>query len=153
MRPLIRAALSVAFLVLVAAAAGAQPITGIGTTITANVTLTTTTENVAVTSTSFAAPRETVNLCVWGWAQLTTGAATTAVVPRIRRGAAITGTLLGEATEIEIGATAADDEQFQMMACEERTGGGILEYSFTLDQIDATGNGTVLQAGIFVLVF
>lgn len=119
---------------------------------TTNVTLTTTTENVVVSSGRVILPRETHTLFVLGYAQLTTGAATTTVTPRIRRGTTITSTLIGEAHPEEVKAAAGSIEQFFHMVSEELGGRAEVEYSLTLSQVDATGNGTVVQAGILVLV-
>jgi hypothetical protein len=121
-------------------------------TFTTNVTLTTTTETTAVTSGPATASRQTANVCVFAWAQLTTGTATTTVTPRIRRGADTTGTLVGEANAVTIGAAAGSTEQFLAMVCEDRADVATVDYTFTLQQASATGNGTALQGGILVLV-
>jgi len=119
---------------------------------TVNVTVTTTTEAVAVSSGPVPMNRPTARVLIKGWLQLTTGTATTAVTARIRRGTAITGSLVGEATAITVGAAAGSNEQFQIMVVEERAGENTVEYSLTVQQTDATGNGTVLQAAIEVEV-
>lgn len=121
-------------------------------TFTANVTLTTTTEMSVVSSGPALAPRQTVNVCVYAWAQLTTGAATTTVTPRIRRGTTTSGTLVGEANAITIGAAAGSTEQYVAMVCEDRANVGSVDYNFSLAQASATGDGTALQGGILVLV-
>lgn len=122
------------------------------TTFTTNVTLTTTTETSLVSSESVPAPRQTVTVCVLGWAQLTTGAATTTVTPRIRRGTTTSGTLVGEANAVTIGAAAGSTEQFVALACEDRSDVASVEYNYTLTQAAATGNGTAVQGGILVFV-
>lgn len=122
------------------------------TTFTTNVTLTTTSETVIVSSGPATAPRSTVNVCVFGWAQLTTGTATTTVTPRLRRGTATSGTLLGEANAVTIGAAAGSTEQYLAMACEDRSDVASVEYSLTLTQASATADGTALFGGILVLV-
>lgn len=139
---------------LLSAPATAQGIRNVAiATATADVTLTTTTENVAVSSGPVTVPTPTARVCAIGWAQLTTGAATTTVTPRIRRGTAITGTAVGDAVAVTIGAAAGSTEQYSFMACEERANVATVDYSFTLQQASATGNGTVTQGGIFVFVF
>ena len=148
-----RAAVAGVLLLLVAAGAVAQEIAGVGTTTTTNVTLTTTTEGVAVTSDAIAAPRETVQVVVLCYMQVTTGADTADLTPRIRRGSGITGTLISDAISEEIKAAVTADESLSLMASEERTGGGQLEYSCTVQQGSATGNGAVTQAGILVFAF
>src|SRR5262245_1963163 len=74
--------------VLVALLLGASGVHGQGfsqiafATFTTNVTLTTTAETVIVSSGPAVAPRDTINVCVLAWAQLTTGTMTTTVTPR-----------------------------------------------------------------------
>jgi hypothetical protein len=121
-------------------------------TSSANVTLTTTAETVIISSGPAVAPRNTVNVCIVAWAQLTTGTMTTTVTPRIRRGTSASGTLVSEANAITIGASAGGNEQFYAMACEDRSNVSTVEYSLTLEQASADGNGTALQAGILVFV-
>lgn len=121
-------------------------------TFVVNVAVTTTTEISVVTSGPATAPRATVNVCVLAWAQLTTGAATTTVTPRIRRGTAATGTLVGEGTAVTIGAAAGSTEQYWVMACEDRSNVASVDYNLTLQQASATADGTALQGGILVLV-
>lgn len=120
------------------------------TTFTANVTLTTTTETVIVSTPRRNAPRGDVEVLVWACAQLTTGAATTTVTPRIRRGTAITGTLVGEANAITVGAAAGSTETFCLLET-EHVAQTAVEYSLTLEQASATGNGTALHGSIIVL--
>ena len=117
-----------------------------------DVTITTTTETVIISSGAVILPFNTALVLIKAWAQLTTGAATTTVTPRIRRGTAVGGALVGEANAITIGAVAGSNEQFLIMAMEGRSGEQSVEYSLTLQQAAATGNGTVLQAGIEVEV-
>jgi hypothetical protein len=119
-------------------------------TVTADVTLTTTTEAVIVSSGPVTLPREVANVCVIGWAQLTTGTNTTAVTPAIRRGTTITGTLVGEANAETIMAAAGSTEPKFYMACEERSGVATVDYSFTLKQTGASANGSALSGSIIV---
>lgn len=118
---------------------------------TANVTVTTTTEEVAVSSGPCKVTRQTARAIIVAWVQVTTGAGTTTVTPRIRRGTTITGDLLGEANAMIIGGAAGSNEQYLMIASEARAGIESAEYSLTVTQAAATGNGTVLQAGILVV--
>lgn len=119
---------------------------------TANVTLTTTSETSVVTSGPATASRQTVNVCVLGWAQLTTGTNTTAVTPRIRRGSTTSGTLVGEGNAVTLGAAAGSTEQFYAIACEDRSDVASVDYNMTLEQAGASANGSALQAGIIVFV-
>lgn len=117
-----------------------------------DVTLTTTAETVIIASGPALVTKETVNVCVFAWAQLTTGTNTTTVTPRIRRTALVGGTLVNEANAITLGAAAGSKEQFYAMACEDRSGIATVEYNLTLAQAAASADGTALQAGIFVFV-
>lgn len=117
-----------------------------------NVTLTTTTETLIISAARVAAVRQTVRALILAVAQLTTGAATTTVTPRIRRGALVTDPLVGEANAVTIGAAAGSTEQFFGFAFEELVAAGDVQYSLTLQQAAATGNGTVLAAAILVLL-
>jgi hypothetical protein len=121
-------------------------------TTTTNVTVTTTTETVAIASGAVLTPGPTSRVIVFAWVQLTTGAATTTVTPRIQRTAAVTGAVVGDAIALEIMATAGDNETYTMLVSEERSNTSTVEYNLSVQQADATGNGTVLQAGIIVFV-
>jgi len=121
-------------------------------TVTANVTVTTTTEEVAVSSPVVRMPRASHTIVVSGWCQLTTGAATTTVTPRIRRGTTTSGTAVGDAVAENVKAAAGSNEPFFLMVSESRADVDSVQYSFTIEQTSATGNGTILQAGIEVMV-
>lgn len=118
-----------------------------------NVTLTTTTEGVVITSDLIAPPYDAVQAVILAWCQLTSGTATTTVTPRIRRGNAITGALVGEANAENLKTAAGSTEPFLIMVAEDLTRIASIQYSLTLQQAAATGNGTVLQASILVLLF
>lgn len=118
----------------------------------AAVTLTTTTEGVVISAPRIAVVRQSMTALVLAIAQLTTGTGTTTVTPRIRRGAAVGDPLVGEANAITIGAAAGGNEQFVGFASEELALAAAVEYSLTLQQAAATGNGTVLAAAILVLL-
>ena len=119
-------------------------------TFTAAVALVTTTEIEIVASPALATPRGEVNVVVLCFGQLTTGTATTGVIPRIRRGSTISGTLVSEENEITVGAAAGSTEQFYVMVSEERATSSV-QYVCTLDQVGATGNGSAIYGGILVL--
>lgn len=119
---------------------------------TTDVTLTTTTEGIAVTGGLVTVPRDNAFVCVYAYSQLTTGAATTTVTPRIQRGSAVTGTVVGDATALTIQAAAGDEEQYSHFACEERTNVSAVQYNYSLQQAGASGNGTVLQSCIATFV-
>lgn len=121
-------------------------------TFATNVALVTTAETSVIASGPVTATRQTVNVCVLAWAQLTTGTMTTTVTPRIRRGSAVGGTLVSEANAITIGASAGGNEQFLAIACEDRSDVATVDYNFTLQQASADGNGAALHGGILVFV-
>lgn len=149
---------SVPILALLLCALTSHPVSAQGfnqiafNTATANVTLVTTAETSIVASGPATASRQTVNVCVFGWAQLTTGTNTTAVTASIRRGTTTAGTLVGEANAIIIGAAAGSTEQYLAMVCEDRTDVATVDYNLTLTQTGASANGSALQAGILVFV-
>lgn len=120
--------------------------------VTADVTLTTTTEGAVVDSGPIVAPFQTHRVVILAWGQLVTGAGTTTVTPRIRRGTTTAGTLVGEANAEEVKAAAGSREPFFLMVSEERVDVESVTYVLTLAQAGATGNGTVSQAAILVLV-
>ncbi len=120
---------------------------------TADVTLVTTAETVIISSPPLTAPSDAMQVYVLAYAQLTTGAATTAVTPRIRRGTAITSALVGEANAEAIKAAAGSTEPFFLAIVETLRGLSVVQYSFTLQQAAAAGNGIALQGAILVLAF
>ena len=122
------------------------------TTQTADVTLTTTSETAIVNTPEVVVPAQTTRVLVLAWGQLTTGAGTTTVTPRIRRGTTTAGALVGEANAETVKAAAGSTEPFFIMASEERADVDRVQYVLTLAQAGATADGTALQAGIIVLV-
>ena len=118
-----------------------------------NVAVVTTTEKVIISSNAIPMEYQTANVLIIGWCQFTTGTNCTTVAPKIRRGTGITGTLVNEANAETILATAGSTEPYFCMATDVRAGENQLQYSFTLTQAGADGNGNALQAGIVVIVF
>lgn len=117
-----------------------------------DVALVTTAETAIISSGPALATRQSVNVCVFGYAQLTTGASTTAVTARIRRGVGAAGTLVGEANAEQVKAAAGSTEAFTIMVCEDRADVASVDYTLTLAQTAASANGAALQATILVLV-
>jgi hypothetical protein len=117
-----------------------------------DVTLTTTSETSIIASGPASAPRQTVNVCVLAWGQLTTGTNTTAVTPRIRRGTTTSGTLVGEANAEQVKAAAGSTETFVISVCEDRSDVATVDYNLTLQQTAASANGSALQGTILVFV-
>jgi hypothetical protein len=136
-----------------AASLAAQGFSQVGfATFATDVALVTTAETVIVSSGPVTAPRQSVNVCVFAWAQLTTGTGTTSVTPRIRRGTAAAGTLVGEANAQEVLAAAGTTEKYFMLECEDRSNVATVDYSLTLTQAGASANGAALHGGILVFV-
>lgn len=118
---------------------------------TADGTIVTTTELVAATSEPVAVPRVGMRALILGWAQVDSGAATTAITPRIRQGTAIGDTLVSEAIAEET--TAAEAATWFASAVVELADLDAVQFVMTVQQTDATGNGTVNNATILVFLF
>jgi len=119
-------------------------------TLTSNVTLSTTSETVILSSGPVKVPRQTCLVHIRAWAQLVTGVATTTVTPRIRRGTSTSGALVGLAGAETLKVAVAGNEPFVMEAIEQRSNQDTVEYSLTLQQANATGDGVAVQAAIEV---
>ncbi len=119
---------------------------------TAAVTLTTTTETVVVTSPVVRVPLATCMVVVKARAQLTLGVGTTTVTPRIRRGTTITAPLVGGANAEQIKSSVGSVEPFALTVAESVQDQESVQYSFSLQQTGATGNGSCVQAAIEVEV-
>jgi hypothetical protein len=117
---------------------------------TSDITLTTTSETVIISSGRVTVPSQTCLVLIRAWAQLTNGTGTTAVTPRIRRGTTTSGTLVSEANAEPVKTAAGSIEPYSMIASEQRSDQESVEYSFTLQQTGASGNGTAVQAAIEV---
>lgn len=117
---------------------------------TTNVTVTTTTETEAVQSGRIAVPSQRVRAIIVAIINLDSGAGTTAVTPRIRRGTTTSGTLVSEAIAHET--TAAEAATWVVAAEEELTDLGHVEYIASVEQAGASGNGTVNNALILVFL-
>lgn len=114
---------------------------------TTDVTLTTTSETVVATLNGVSTGgRRDIHLR--GWAQVTTGAATTALTARIRRGTTVGGTLIGEVAAEQVAAAAGSTEEVEAEAVDAGVELGGASYVLTVQQTAATGNGTALQASI-----
>ncbi len=119
---------------------------------TTDVTITTTTERIIIAAPAIAVTRQTVFAMILGWGQLLIGTDCTHVIPRIRRGTLITDTLIGLGTAEEIKTAVGDREPFFIMVGEELSATAAVEYLFSLQQSNATGNATASQAAILVLL-
>ncbi len=114
--------------------------------VTANTTLVTTSETVVATVSGVGTYRPGEIVRLRGEAKLTTGTATTAVTPRVRRDS-VTGTVVNEANAITIGAAAGSTESFEVQ-CEDSFSGEVAgqTYVLTLEQTGASANGTAVYA-------
>lgn len=119
---------------------------------TTDVTVPTTTETVAITSPAVKIPVATCRVLVTAWCQLTSGAGTTTVTLRIRRGTTTGGTQIGEAIAEPLKTAAGSTEPFSIMVVDALANAASAEYVLTVQQAGATGNGTVVQAAIDVEV-
>lgn len=80
------------------------------------------------------------------FAALTTGAGTTAVTARLRRGATTGGTLVGQAASVQVGAALPTSLGLQVGDTPGEVAGQ--SYCLTLQQTGGTGNGSALFASI-----
>jgi len=121
--------------------------TVVSTPVSTDVTIVTTTETVVATLSGITTPRRT-NITLRGWAQVTTGAATTALTTRIRRGTTITGTLVGEANATQVAAVAGSTEEVDVQVEDPGVDLAMGTYVLTVQATAATGNSTALQASL-----
>jgi len=113
-----------------------------------DVPLVTTAETVVATVNGISTGQAGVAIRLRAMAQLTTGANTTGVIPRIRRDS-LTGTVINEANTVTIGAAAGGTEQFDMDSDDPLAGEVANQtYVFTLQQVAASANGSALYAYI-----
>lgn len=115
--------------------------------VTADTTIVTTAETVLATVSGVSTPRKTT-VTIRGWAQVTTGANTTHLTTRIRRGTDATGTLIGEGNPVSIGAAAGGTEDVEIVATDRGVDLANASYVLTVVQTAASANGSGLQAGI-----
>jgi hypothetical protein len=115
---------------------------------TSDTALVTTAETIVATVTGVTVPRPGTKVILTGVCQVTTGTNTTALTPRIRRGAAITDTLVGEANPQQIATAAGNTETVEYMA--EDTPGEVFNqtYVLTVQQTAASANGSALVADL-----
>lgn len=119
---------------------------------TTDVVVPTTTETVVITSPKITLPFRNHRVLVRAWGQLTVGAGATALTPRIRRGAATTGALVGEANAEAVKGAAGSTEPVTITVIDEVSDVDVVQYSFTVQQTGATGDGTIVQSAIEVIV-
>jgi len=129
------------------------PLKNIGAVTTGvDVTAVTTAETLALYSGLVSTPWDTSRVFILGWFQFTSGAAVTALTPRIRRGNGITGILVGDAVVEQLFVAAGSTEHRMILVSEERQNTDSVDYSLTVQQTAGAANGTVLQSGVIVFV-
>ncbi|MCH8991463.1 MAG: hypothetical protein IIA44_06905 [Acidobacteria bacterium] len=122
---------------------------GIGRT-TANVTTTTDGEEVAVISEVVKVTRPEMRVLIFAEITFDSGASTTGIIPRIRLGTTILGTLKSEANTHET--TAALMETWSVSALDEVSGVDEVQYCATLEAVAGAADGTIHNATILVLL-
>ena len=118
--------------------------------VTADTTVVTTAETEAAESGRIAVPRANMTALIIAFINLDSGAGTTAVTPRIRNGTDTGGTLVSEAIAHET--TAAEAATWVVTATEVLGDVGEVQYIASVLQTGATGNGTINNATIIVLL-
>ena len=114
-------------------------------------TITTTTETIVATSPPAAVPFGSAFAFVFGFLQMSTGTGVTGVTARIRRGNLVTGPLVGGANVVAAAASTAIGADIAVL--DSLVSFDAAQYVLTIQQAAATGNGTVNQATILVLLF
>lgn len=117
--------------------------------VTANTTLVTTAETVAATCDRVKASKQDLRVALFAFALVTLGAGATAATARVRRGTTASGTLLDEGNAVQ--GTAGNTILVAVLVDDELSGVVGADYVLTIEQTGATGNGTVVQAGILAL--
>lgn len=114
--------------------------------VTADTAVVTTNETIAATVPGVSTPRAGVKIELEGFLQLTTGANTTGITVRVRRGAAITDPVVAEANVEQVEAAAGSTEGHEVFF--EDTPGEVAgqTYVLTVQQAAATTNGSVVFA-------
>lgn len=120
---------------------------------TDNVSLTTTDEVNVIGHTLKAVEKRTSRFLVRASAVVQSGSGTTTVTPRIRRGIGVGGAVVGEEIAIVISASPGNNEVFTLAVVDEQESQAAVSYSLTLQQSDATGNGTALFSSIEIYEF
>lgn len=115
--------------------------------VTTDTTITTTIETVVATLTGVSTPR-TGSVRLRGWCQLTVGAATTTVTPRIRRGVDATGVLIGEGNAVAVAGAAGSTDDVEVEGVDAGVNLAAATYVLTIQQAAATGNGSALHGAL-----
>lgn len=108
----------------------------------ANVTLTTTSETIVCTISGADVTQEGDQVIIEGFAQVTTGAGTTSLQLRVRRGTTLSGPQVGQTAQQTC--TAAAPAQIGIQVDDVPPESSNLSYVLTVQQVGATGNGTAV---------
>lgn len=119
-------------------------------TATGNVAIADDTEILALAGGLVTAPGDTEEVTIIAWGQITIGTGGVLLTTRIRRGATVAGTLVGEANGLTV--VAANVVGFVVIAKEQRQNVGQLQYCVSVQVGSAVAASTVLQAAIAVFV-
>lgn len=117
----------------------------------ASVPLVTTAETVVVSSGQVPMPNEVTLVVVIASFAVTPGTGATGIQARLRRGNQASSPQIGQTYTLP--ATAAVPNNGQIMAVDQQTNGYTQQYTLTVQQVAATGNGSVTSATVLVLTF
>lgn len=116
----------------------------------ADQSLVTTAETIVATLPPIPVPSSGGPVAVIGQVDLATGVAATGVQYRIRRGTTLTSPLVGEGNTIAIGASTTGKHTH--MVVDNDAGFDAVQYCLTVQQVSATGNGSVVACSLLALV-
>lgn len=113
---------------------------------TTDVAITAATEKVALTLAGVGTPYTGMRVILSGWAVVTSGTTTTGIIVAVRRGTAITDTLVGEATNCVVGPAAGSNQLVAVAVID--TPGEIAGQSYVLTVLNTGGGtgGAILQS-------
>jgi hypothetical protein len=117
-----------------------------------HVSLVTTAETALVTTPGVVVPFPTAKILIKGWAQLAFGTNATGVNVRIYRGISIFGTLIQESNTEQMGAAVNNAGDYSLKVFDVVAGMDGLQYTLSVQQVAATGNGTAEQYSLEVEV-
>ncbi len=83
--------------------------------------------------------------------KVTTGLGATGLIVRVRRGTLVTGTLVGEAASITAAASTTYETPYEVEDAPGEVAGQ--QYVVTVQQVGATGNGSLVSGEAIVLVY
>lgn len=113
-------------------------------------TLVTTAETQILYSGRVYLPFQSIRSIIKCWVQVIGGTAITTLTARIRKGNGITGTEVGTPQAMQFNAGAGNCQEFSRIVSETLNNVEFADYSLTLTQAAATGNGTVANAAMEV---